>query len=224
MMSGNKTYAVLGLGRFGAAIAAELSEFGYEVIAIDSDLNTVEQLSEMVTQAVRADFTDIDQLRQIGVQECDAAVVATGSHLEESVLAVMNLKELGVQTVLAKAKNKKYADILLKIGADRVVIPEKESGERVARQLVSSNIVDLIDLDDEYSIVEMRCPLKWTKKTLRELNLRSQYGINVLGIRKNPAERLSISPSADYMLEATDQLMVISDNKLFEKIEALNKE
>ncbi len=223
-MRGKKTFAVLGLGRFGAAIAAELSEFGYEVIAIDGDLNIVEQMSEIVTQAVRADFTDIDQLRQIGVQECDAAVVATGSHLEESVLAVMNLKELGIETVLAKAKNKKFADILLKIGADRVVIPEKESGERVARQLVSSNIVDLIDLDDEFSIVEMRCPLKWTKKTLRELNLRSQYGINVLGIRKHPAERLSISPSADYMLEATDQLMVIADNKLIEKIEALNKE
>ncbi|MBQ4342341.1 MAG: TrkA family potassium uptake protein [Erysipelotrichaceae bacterium] len=223
-MKGNKTFAVLGLGRFGTAIAAELSEYGYEVIAIDSDLNSVEQISEVVTQAVRADFTEIDQLRQIGVQECDAAVVATGSHLEESVLAVMNLKELGVPTVLAKAKNKKFADILQKIGADRVVIPEKESGERVARQLVSSNIVDLIDLDDEYSIVEMRCPLKWTKKTLRELNLRSQYGINVLGIRKRPNERLSISPSADYVLETSDQLMVIADNKLIDKIEALNKE
>ena len=193
------------------------------MIAVDSDLTTVEKMSDQVTQAVRADFTEIDQLRQIGIQECDAAVVATGSHLEESVLAVMNCKELGVPYVLAKAKNVKYSEILLKIGADRVVIPEKESGERAARQLVSQNIVDLIDLDDEYSIIEMKCPLKWTKKSLRELNLRTQYGINVLGIRKNPKERLSISPSADYVLEVGDQLMVIADNQMIEKIEALNQ-
>ena len=193
------------------------------MIAVDSDLTTVEKMSDQVTQAVRADFTEIDQLRQIGIQECDAAVVATGSHLEESVLAVMNCKELGVPYVLAKAKNSKYSEILLKIGADRVVIPEKESGERAAHQLVSQNIVDLIDLDDEYSIIEMKCPLKWTKKSLRELNLRSQYGINVLGIRKNPKERLSISPSADYVLEEGDQLMVIADNQMIEKIEALNQ-
>ena len=103
------------------------------------------------------------------------------------------------------------------------MIPEKESGERAARQLVSLNIVDLIDLDDEYSIIELKCPLKWTKKSLRELNLRSQYGINVLGIRKNPNERLSISPSADDVLEQGDQLMVIADNKMIEKIESLNQ-
>ncbi len=222
-MKENKTFAVLGLGRFGSSVASSLSEFGYEVIAVDSDLTTVEKMSDQVTQAVRADFTEIDQLRQIGIQECDAAVVATGSHLEESVLAVMNCKELGVPYVLAKAKNSKYSEILLKIGADRVVIPEKESGERAARQLVSQNIVDLIDLDDEYSIIEMKCPLKWTKKSLRELNLRTQYGINVLGIRKNPKERLSISPSADYVLEDDDQLMVIADNQMIEKIEALNQ-
>ena len=167
-MKENKTFAVLGLGRFGSSVASQLSEFGYEVIAVDCDLMTVEKMSEQVTQAVRADFTEIDQLRQIGIEECDAAVVAAGSRLEESVLAVMNCKELGIPYVLAKAKNKKYSEILLKIGADRVVIPEKESGERAARQLVSLNIVDLIDLDDEYSIIELKCPLKWTKKSLRE--------------------------------------------------------
>ena len=220
-MKQTKTFAILGLGRFGTSIAKQLSEFGHDVIAIDKDMLCVERLSDVVSFAVRADFTDLDQLRQIGVADCDAAVVATGSHLEESILAVMNLKELGIPYVLAKAQNSKFQDVLLKIGADRVIRPEKEMGERVARQLVAKNVVDLIDIDEEFSLIEIHCPQKWTKKSLKELNLRNQYGINVLGIRKNPNERLSISPAADYVLDSQDQLMVIADKKLIEKIESL---
>lgn len=216
-----KQYVILGLGIFGSTIAKSLSEYGHEVIAIDKDLACVDRVSDYVTQAIQADFTDLDQLKAIGIQECDAAVVATGSHLEESIMAIMNLRELGIPYVLAKAKNKKYMQILEKIGADHVVRPEKEMGERVAKKLVSRNIVDLIDIDDEYSIVEILAPVKWVGKTLKALELRSNYGINVLGIRKNPKEHLSISPDAFYTIEERDQLLVIADNKIFSKFESL---
>lgn len=136
-MSEMKQYVILGLGIFGSTIAKTLSQYNHEVIAIDKDLACVDRVSDFVTQAIQADFTDIDQLRAIGIQDCDAAVVATGSHLEESIMGVMNLRELGIPFIMAKAKNKKYMQILQKIGADYVVRPEKEMGERVAKKLVS---------------------------------------------------------------------------------------
>jgi len=218
-----KQYAVLGLGIFGSTIAKTLSEFNCEVIALDKEISCVDRASEFVTQAVLADFTDIEQLRAIGVGDCDVAVVATGSRLEESIMAIMNLKELGVPYVLAKAKNKTYMHILLKIGADKVVRPEKEMGERVAKSMLSRNVIDMIDIDDDYSVVEIVAPDRWVGKTLKALELRANYGINVLGIRKRPHERLSISPSAEYIIEKSDQLLVIADTDVFEKYEYLGK-
>ena len=218
-----KQYAVLGLGIFGSTIAKTLSEFNCEVIALDKEISCVDRASEFVTQAVLADFTDIEQLRAIGVGDCDVAVVATGSRLEESIMAIMNLKELGVPYVLAKAKNKTYMHILLKIGADKVVRPEKEMGERVAKSMLSRNVIDMVDIDDDYSVVEIVAPDRWVGKTLKALELRANYGINVLGIRKRPHERLSISPSAEYIIEKSDQLLVIADTDVFEKYEYLGK-
>ncbi|HBS91436.1 MAG TPA: potassium transporter Trk [Erysipelotrichaceae bacterium] len=218
-----KQYAVLGLGIFGSTIAKTLSEFNCEVIALDKEISCVDRASEFVTQAVLADFTDIEQLRAIGVGDCDVAVVATGLRLEESIMAIMNLKELGVPYVLAKAKNKTYMHILLKIGADKVVRPEKEMGERVAKSMLSRNVIDMIDIDDDYSVVEIVAPDRWVGKTLKALELRANFGINVLGIRKRPHERLSISPSAEYIIEKSDQLLVIADTDVFEKYEYLGK-
>jgi trk system potassium uptake protein TrkA len=218
-----KIYAVLGLGIFGSTVAKTLSEFDYDVIALDKDISCVDRASEFVTEAVQADFTDIEQLRAIGVGDVDVAVVATGARLEESIMAIMNLRELGVPYILAKAKNKTYREILLKIGADKVVRPEKEMGERVAKQLLSRNVVDMIDIDDNYSIVEMVPPRKWVGSNLKTLDLRNHYGINVLGVRKAQGARLSISPGPDYVIEETDQLLVIADTAVFERFEYLGK-
>lgn len=222
-MSKKKIYAVLGLGIFGSTVAKTLSEFGFDVIAVDKEITNVDRVSEFVSEAVTADFTDIEQLRAIGIGDCDVAIVATGTRLEASIMAIMNLRELGVPYVLAKAKNKTYREILLKIGADKVVRPEKEMGERVAKQLLSQNVVDMIDIDDAYSIVEMHAPAKWQNKTLLELDLRKNYGINVLGVRKAQGTRLSISPGPDYKIEETDQLLVIAETTVFEKHEYLGK-
>lgn len=218
-----KTYAILGLGIFGSTIAKTLSEYNCEVIGIDKDITCVERVSEFATQAVQADFTDIDQLRAIGVEDADVAVVATGSRLEESIMAILNLKELGVPYILAKAKNKMYMQILLKIGADKVVRPEKEMGERVAKTLLSRNVIEMVDIDDEYSIMELHAPRNWVGKALIDLELRTKYGVNILGIRKHPGESLKISPAADYIIEADDQLLVIVQNDEFEKFEYLGK-
>lgn len=222
-MSNSKQYVILGLGIFGSTIAKTLSSYNYDVIAIDRDLSCVDRISDYVTQAIQADFTDIEQLRSIGIQDSDVAVVATGSHLEESILAILNLKELGIPYILAKAKNKRYMQILDKIGADKVVRPEKEMGERVAKGLISHNIVDMVDIDDDYSIVEIVAPTRWVGKTLKSLELRSNFGINVLGVRKSPVEHLSISPDAYYTIEEHDQLLVIAETDVFEKFEYLNK-
>lgn len=218
-----KTYAILGLGIFGSTIAKTLSEYNCEVIGIDKDISCVERVSEFATQAVQADFTDIDQLRAIGVEDADVAVVATGSRLEESIMAILNLKELGVPYILAKAKNKMYMQILLKIGADKVVRPEKEMGERVAKTLLSRNVIEMVDIDDEYSIMELHAPRNWVGKALIDLELRTKFGVNILGIRKHPGESLKISPAADYIIETDDQLLVIVQNDEFEKFEYLGK-
>lgn len=222
-MSQRKTYCILGLGIFGSTIATKLASYNHDVIAIDKDMSCVERIADYVTETVKADFTDIEQLRAVGVSDCDVAVVATGSHLEESIMAIMNLKELGVPYVLAKAKNKKFMQVLLKVGADRVIRPEKEMGERVAKQLVSRNIVELIDIDNEYSIVEIIAPVKWVNHSLKELDLRNRFGINVLGIRKRPKEHLSISPDAGYLIQPSDILLVIAENVLFNKFDEITK-
>ncbi len=219
-----KTYAVLGLGIFGSTIAKELAENNFEVIAMDKDIRCVDRVSDHVTQAVCGDFTDIEQLRAVGIQDCDVVVVATGSHLEESVMAVLNLKELNVPLVLAKAKNKKYQQVLLKVGADRVVCPEKEMGARTAKMIMSDNLLDVYALDDRYSISEFKAPTVWVSKCLKDLDLRHKFGINVIGVRNHTKGESMISPNAYYCIEEEDILIVIAENTLFANIGKLFEE
>ena len=218
-----KSFAILGLGIFGSTMAKTLSEYGYDVIRIDTDIMNVDRVSDFVTQAVQADFTDIDQLRSIGVQDVDVAVIATGSKLEASVMAVLHLKELGVPFIMAKAKNKVYMQILLKVGADRVVRPEKEMGERVAKSLMSQNIIDMVDIDEDYSMMELSAPKDWIGKKLVDLDARSRYGVNVLGVRETENSRLNFGITADYIIREEDTLLVIVENNKFEQLEYQGK-
>lgn len=204
-------------------MAKTLSEYGYDVIGIDTDISCVDRVSDFVTQAVQADFTDLDQLRSIGVEDVDVAVIATGSKLEASVMAVLHLKELGVPFILAKAKNKVYMQILLKVGADRVVRPEKEMGERVAKSLMSQNIIDMVDIDEDYSMMELSAPHDWVGKTLFKLDLRAKFGVNVLGVRETSNSKLNFGITADYTIHEDDTLLVIVDNDKFEELEYQGK-
>lgn len=217
-----KQYAVLGLGVFGSTIAKTLSQFNCEVIAIDLDMECVQRLADVVTQSIRGDITDINVLRNANVGDCDVAIVAVGSHLEQSIMAVMNLKELGVPIVVAKAKNKVYKQILEKIGADKVVRPEKEMGVVTAKGLLNRNIIEMVDLDDKYSVMEVNVPAHWIGKTMVELDVRNKYGINIMGIRYED-QSLEVNPSPEYKLQQKDHLFIISDLARFNKLGFLEK-
>lgn len=217
-----KQYAVLGLGVFGSTIAKTLSQFNCEVIAIDLDMDCVQRLADVVTQSIRGDITDINVLRNANVGDCDVAIVAVGSHLEQSIMAVMNLKELGVPIVVAKAKNKVYKQILEKIGADKVVRPEKEMGVVTAKGLLNRNIIEMVDLDDKYSVMEVNIPSHWIGKTMSELDVRNRYGINIMGIRYED-QSLEVNPSPEYKLQQKDHLFIISDLARFNKLGFLEK-
>ncbi len=218
-----KQYAVLGLGIFGSTVAKTLSQYDCEVLALDKDLKCVNRMADVVTQALQCDITDIEQLRTSGVSECDVAIVGMGNHLEESVLAIINLKELGDPYVVAKAKNKRYMQIFMNVGADRIVRPEKEMGKQIAKSLLSNNIVEMLDIDNEYSVVEIEAPFSWVGKSLKDLDVRKRYGINVLGIRQPQDKKLSLNPSPEYMIDACDHLVVVADSKTFSHLDELNK-
>ncbi len=223
LKSSKKQFAVLGLGVFGSSVAKTLSEFDCEVLALDLDIKCVNRLADLVTSAMQCDITDIDQMRNTGVGECDVAIVGMGTHLEETVLAIMHLKELGVPYVIAKAKNKRYMQIFSNVGADRIVRPEKEMGVHIAKSLLSNNIVEMIDIDNEYSMVELDVPIAWAGKSLREMDVRNRYGINVMGVRHAKDQKLSLSLDVDEPLALGDHLMIIADHDTFTVLDQLNR-
>lgn len=202
-----KQFVVIGLGRFGSSIAKTLYSLGNEVLAIDSDEEIVQSISDSVTHAVQADATDEATLRSLGIRNFDVAVVTIGSDVQSSVMITLLAKELGVKYVIAKAQNEMHAKVLYKIGADRVVFPERDMGVRVAHNLCSSNILDYIELSPDYSIMEIASISEWEGKSLRELNMRSKYGINVMAIKRD--NDINISPSADDIIKHGDVLVVI---------------
>ena len=217
----NKQYVVLGLGVFGSTVTKTLSQYGCEVLAIDKDAECVQRISEFATRAVIGDFTDKQFLIDLGIEGFDVGIVATGTHLEESLLGVLNLKELGVNMIIAKAKNKRFKSILEKIGADRVVRPEKEMGSRVARAILRKNITDLIEIDENYSVVEMKVPQAWVGNTLSYLNLRKNYGINILGKRNPETMKLEVSIDPDYVIQMNDHFLMIAETVKVEKMDYL---
>lgn len=215
----NKQYVVLGLGVFGSTIAKTLSQFEQEVLAIDKDVECVERVADFVTKAVVGDITDKDFLADLGISEFDVGIVAIGDHLEESILGVMNLKELGVNYIVAKAKNKRFMQVLEKVGADRVVRPEKEMGLKIARNLLRKNITDLIQLDDTYSIVEMKPAKQWIGKSLMNLDLRKKYNINILGKRNKETYKLEFFIDPSYVVEDDDHFLLVADTKKIERLD-----
>lgn len=214
-----RQFVVIGLGRFGTSVAQTLYSLGNDVLAIDSDEDRVQNISDSVTQAIQADATDENSLRSIGVRNFDVAVVTIGSDLQASVMATLLVKELGVGYTIAKANSELHAKVLYKIGADKVVLPERDMGVRVAHNLCSSNILDYIELSPDFSIAEIVSPQEWHKKSLKELNLRAEYGINVMAIKRN--NEIDVSPSADEIIEANDIIVAIGGNQELNSIEKL---
>ncbi len=217
----DKQYVVLGLGIFGSTICKTLSSFGCEVLAVDIDSECVDRVSEYTTKAVVGDITDKDFLISLGIDEFDVGIVAIGDHLEECILGVMNLKELGIPLVIAKARNKRFKEVLEKVGADRVIRPEKEMGMKVARSLLRKNITDMIEIDDNYSIADMMAPASWVGKTLAELNVRAKYSMNVLGLKDPQTKVLSLNVDPHYIIKENDEFLMIAETEKIEKFDYL---
>ena len=213
------SFVVIGLGRFGSALARQLCQLGAEVLAIDVGADLVQQVSADVTHAVVADARDKEVLRVLGVREMDCAVIAIGEDLAASVLTVMNLKELGVPYVVCKAHDETHRRVLEKLGVDRVVIPEQEHAQRLGRSLFSHNVLDYIELSPDYGILEVPAPKTWVGKTLKELNVRAKLGVNIIAVESG--KKTNVSPSADYRICSGDIMVVLGDNMALEAVQKL---
>ncbi|NEW09817.1 TrkA family potassium uptake protein [Paenibacillus sp. SYP-B3998] len=205
-----KQFAIIGMGRFGSSIAKTLSQTGFEVLAIDHRENIVQDISSIVTHAVQADSTDEEALKALGIRNFDVVVVAIGEDIQASILTTLILKEMGIATIVVKAVNDLHGKVLKKIGADKVVYPERDMGQRVAHHLISSNILDYIELSADYSIVEIKASKQMIGKNLRELDIRVKYGCNVIAIKQE--EKLVIPPSAEELLNPNDILVIVGKN------------
>lgn len=212
-----KQFVVIGLGRFGSSIAKTLYNLGYDVLGIDSDEEIVQSMSDSITHAVQADATDENTLKALGVRNFDVGIVSIGQDIQASILVTLILKEMGIKFVVAKAQNELHGKVLYKIGADRVIFPERDMGIRVAHNLVSSNILDYIELSPDFSIVEITAIPEWYDKTLKELDMRVKHGLNVMAIKRN--EDVLVSPKADDVILKGDILVVVGQNKDIEKLE-----
>lgn len=212
-----KQYIVLGLGRFGASLAVSLCRMGHEVLAVDASPALVEEVSPHVTQAVQADAADEEALRALDVGSFDAAIVAIGTDIRASVLVAVLCKEMGVGYVAAKAVDELHAKVLRKVGVDRVIFPEREMGVRMARWLTTPNILDLAELSGEDRIAEILTPRPWLGRTLAEIDVRRQYGVSVIAIKRG--ERLMASPGGEECLQAEDVLLVLGKHSQLERIE-----
>jgi trk system potassium uptake protein TrkA len=202
-----QSYAVIGLGRFGTSIASKLFEAGQEVMGIDLDEERVDDSKLLVTHAVVLDSTEEESLKSVGIRNFDYVIVAIGNDMQASILTVLLLKEMEVKQVIAKAINKRHGQVLTKVGADWVIHPERDMGERVAHQLLSPNVLNYIELSREYNIEEIIIPSSMKGKSLRELDLRAKYNVNAIAIVSN--ENLIISPSPDQIIQNGDKLVVI---------------
>ena len=214
-----KSYVVIGLGRFGASLAQQLCKLGAEVLALDVRGDLVQQIAQNVTHAVVGDAQDKEVLKALGVRNLDCAVIAIGDNLAASVLITMNLKELGVPFVVCKAHDDTHRRVLEKLGVDRVLIPEQESAQRLARTLNSHNVLDYIELSEDFGILDVPAPAGWVGKTLRELNVRAKLGVNIIAVENGG--KTNVSPSAYYAVCAGDTLVVLGDNIALEKVQKL---
>ena len=211
-----KSFAVIGIGRFGASVAQTLCTLGHEVLAIDRDETRIDAIADLVTHAVVADTTDERALKRIGVRNFDCIIISVGDDIRTSILTTVLVKEQGAQFVIAKASDRLHARLLEKTGADKVVLPEHEAGVRLARSLVSGSIIDYLDLSDEYSINETLIPTPWIGKTLVELNVSNRFGVSVIAIRRGEDILVTLDPKAP--LRAGDVLVMIGSNESLTRI------
>ncbi|MFB5660752.1 potassium channel family protein [Alteribacillus sp. HJP-4] len=212
-----KEFAVIGLGRFGGSICKRLAEEGMNVLAIDSDEEKVNEFSNIVTQAVIADSTDEKALRGLGIRNFDHVIVAIGDNILASIMTTQILDELGVKHITVKAQNLHHEKVLNRIGADEVVHPERDIGVRIAHNVVSKNVLDYLELSDEYSIVELMAGQKIAGETIIDLDFREKYGCNILAIKRS--DDIKVSPQPNEAIENGDILIVVGADADINRLE-----
>lgn len=212
----NKSFAVIGLGRFGESIATELANAGADVLAVDIDKDRVRALADIVTCAVAVDIRDTEAMEALGLSNMDAIIIAVTQSIDISILATIYAKECGVPYVVAKSKDEIHTRILKKIGADKIIIPERETGIRIARHLLTGNIINLVELSDTIRMIEIDIRPEWAGHTLRELDLRKKEKINVIALRSNG--ELEVSPDPDKMLTSDITMLITIDKKTLNKL------
>lgn len=215
-----KKFAVIGLGRFGQSLAIRLGEMGVQVMAIDNDEKKINAIASQVSIAVTADATDKETLKRLDVADCDTCIVAIGTNISASVMITMNLIDLGVDRVCCKAHDAMHKKILRKLGAELVYIPEQEIAEKMASNLIHTNVFDYIDLSDEYGVLEIVPLKKWVGKTIAENDIRNKYHVSIIAVRA--LGELNINPKADYIVNKDDSLIILGANESLEKMRNLS--
>jgi trk system potassium uptake protein TrkA len=222
-----RSFAVIGLGRFGAAMSTTLAELGHDVIGVDGDEDRVRELADVITHAVQLDATDEKALRAVGIKDVDVAVVSIGENIESSLLVVTLLKELGIKSIVAKAVTPLHGRILEKLGVSRVVFPERETAVRLAHGLVIPNVLDYIELSNAYSIVEVPAPDAFAGKTLKEIGLRSRFGLTTIAIKRpggpGGGDFTNIAPGPDDVVQRGDVLALLGSHERLGRLEQMLK-
>ena len=212
-----KSYVVIGLGRFGTELATRLYARGEEVMVIDTNDQLIDKIADKVTRAVAADARDLDVLTKLGVENFEHAVVAVGSDLASSALSTMNLKSLNVPYILCKAHDDTYREILERLGADKVIIPEREVADKLALGMTQAGVMEYIELSQEFGIVEMEPIAEWVGKTIRELELRTRYGVNVIAVR-GEGDAIKIPPDIDTPIPEDVVMVMLGKYEMFESL------
>ena len=219
-MNQTKTYVILGLGRFGSTLAKELTDFNQDVIAIDKDMASVERISPYVANALCLDYSDIDALKAAGVEDADVGIVTTASMLDQEIQGLLNLKELGIPYVIAKANNMRIANLLTKVGADDIVTPEIDMAKLCARKLISNDILEMFDIDSDNTVFELKVQPSWVGHSLVEFDLRTKFSINIIGVKRDGKLNTVIDPNEKF--KENDIVLLVGPNDLFKKFDTLN--
>lgn len=214
-----KSFAVLGAGRFGRSVAQALYGIGEEVLVIDKDEGVAESLANEVTQAVIGNYCEEAVLRAAGVQNVDTVIIASSGDIKSSILAAVTLREMGAKYVIARAADKMHAKILEKIDVDMVIMPERDMGERLAHKITSTNFLEYIELSDSFSIAEVNCPAKFINKTIKDVDIRNKYGVNIIAVEN--AGNVNVSPKPETKMRTGDVLILVGTNKEIEYLKTL---
>ena len=217
----NRTIGILGLGIFGQSVLKTLQDQDVDIVAIDDHEDVINQYESMITTGIVGDITELDLLDAADIGNCDTVVIATGENLESSVLAVMHCKALGVEHVIAKVKNEVTKEVLEKIGADLVILPEVEAGMSLAKMILFQHRIEVFQLDDEVVVVEFTVPASWVGKSIRDLEIRDQYQLNIIGYRDGEDQPLRSQLGPDFVWPAEVHVMAVTDNQYLDRIQDL---